>query len=94
MGIPAQDGLPPDEPGRLEPVDVVADRRAFEVNVQASAAWLMQPTSLKALSTIQVLSEPPAAVRVSSNTSRIAFAVGRVDVRVAPQGGCWVRPCR
>jgi hypothetical protein len=29
MGIPAQDGLPPDEPEGLEPVDVVADRRAF-----------------------------------------------------------------
>ena len=26
--------LPPDEPGRLEPVDVVRDRRALEVNVR------------------------------------------------------------
>ena len=42
----------------------------------ASAAWLTKPSSLSALRTIQLASEPPAADEdVGSKASRIALAV-------------------
>ena len=75
--------LTPDEPERLEPVDVVRDRRALEVDVARQHRLADDPMSLTALSTTQVPSDPPAAASASSNASRTAFAV---KTRCLPSG--------
>ena len=64
-------------PGRLEPVDVVGDGGALEVNVGGqSGLGSCSRISLKALEPDPGFrSEPPAAVSVSSNASRIVLAV-------------------
>ncbi len=64
------------EAGGLEPVDMVGDRGALEVDVgRERRLACTQPRSESALSTIQLPSDPPAAASASSNAARIAFAV-------------------